>query len=51
MGEDAELNERGKEMVHFPMDSRTSRLLLEALDMETRKETASMIAKVMVGTR
>lgn len=45
----AELTELGKEMIYFPTDPRVSRMLLASLDMESRDETPSTVAKLIVG--
>eukprot|EP00804_Cyclotella_cryptica_P012840 CCRYP_010600-RA/>CCRYP_010600-RA protein AED:0.28 eAED:0.28 QI:32/1/1/1/1/1/2/1810/800 len=46
---EAELTVLGKEMVYFPTDPRVSRMLLASLDMESRDDTPSMVAKLIVG--
>jgi ATP-dependent RNA helicase DDX35 len=49
LNEQGELTKLGQEMVYFPTDPRTSRMLLAALDMERRDDTPSMIARLIVG--
>ncbi|KAL7516453.1 hypothetical protein ACHAWX_001468, partial [Stephanocyclus meneghinianus] len=46
---EAELTALGKEMIYFPTDPRVSRMLLASLDMESRHDTPSMVAKLIVG--
>ena len=35
--------------IYFPTDARVSRMLLASLDMESREDTSSMVAKLIVG--
>jgi ATP-dependent RNA helicase DDX35 len=49
LNEQGELTKLGQEMVYFPTDPRTSRMLLAAMDMERRDDTPSMIARLIVG--
>ena len=49
MDESAELTALGAEMVYFPTDVRTTRILLASLDMEDREDTPSMVLKLIVG--
>ena len=49
LDESAELTAIGAEMVYFPTDVRTSRMLLASLDMEDREDTPSMVSKLIVG--
>jgi len=49
LDDDAELTELGKEMVYFSTEPRVSRMLLAALDMESREETPSMVKRLIVG--
>ena len=49
LDESAELTALGAEMVYFPTDVRTSRMLLASLDMEDREDTPSMVSKLIVG--
>ncbi|KAL3821812.1 hypothetical protein ACHAXA_003314 [Cyclostephanos tholiformis] len=48
LDESAELTDLGMEMVYFPTDVRTSRMLLASLDMERREDTPPMISKLIV---
>ena len=49
LDDEAELTELGKEMVYFSTEPRVSRMLLAALDMESREETPSMVKRLIVG--
>ncbi|KAL7530717.1 hypothetical protein ACHAWF_003492, partial [Thalassiosira exigua] len=49
LDEEGELTELGREMVYFPTDPRTSRMLLASLDAESREETPSVVAKLIAG--
>ena len=49
MDESAELTALGAEMVYFPTDVCTLRMLLASLDMEDWEETPSMVSKLIVG--
>jgi len=49
LNEQGELTKLGHEMVYFPTDPRTSRMLLAALDMERRDDTPSMVSRLIVG--
>ena len=47
MDKSAELTVLGAEMVYFPTDVRTSRMLLASLDMDDREDTPSMVSKLL----
>ena len=49
MDKSAKLTALGVEMVYFPTDVGTWRMLLASLDMEDREDTPSMVLKLIVG--